>query len=237
MRLGPVFALLALSLSASAQTSAPAATAPAPVVVELFTSQSCSSCPPAEAYFRELAGRPGLIALEWHVDYWNSLRAGNAGKWKDPYSSQAWTDRQRAYNKRFTGTASAYTPQAVIGGAKETTGFNRGAIEGFIRDAAKAAPAARIHATRGPDIRFSIDGAPKNAETLLVTYRLGATTDVRGGENNGRKLASAHLVTSAKILPPGPSLMTALPAKDEGCALLLTEPNQGRILAAAACPK
>ncbi len=237
MRLEPAFALLALSLSASAQTSPPAATASAPVVVELFTSQSCSSCPPAEAYFRELAGRPGLIALEWHVDYWDDLRVGKAGKWKDPYSSPAWTGRQRAYNKRFTGAASAYTPQAVIGGAKETTGFNRGAIEGFIRDAAKATPAARISATRGPDIRFAVEGAPKSAEALLVTYRLGATTDVKGGENNGRKLSSAHLVVSAKKLAPGPSLATSLPAENEGCALLLTEPNQGRILAAAACPK
>jgi hypothetical protein len=207
-----------------------------PVVVELFTSQSCSSCPPAEAYFRELSARPDLIALEWHVDYWNDLRVANAGRWKDPYSSPAWTARQQVYNQRLTGSSSGYTPQAVIAGRTETTGFNRKAIEQEIRNQQKTAPAVRISAARAQNIRFAIEGAPKNAEALLVTYRLAATTGVKGGENHGRTLSSAHLVTSAKKLGSGPSFSVPLPANDEGCAILLSEPGQGRMLAAAACP-
>lgn len=220
---------------ASAEPPAPAAAA-APIVVELFTSQSCSSCPPAEAYFRELAARPGLIALEWHVDYWNDLRHGDAGRWHDPFSRPAYTERQRAYNANLRGGPGGYTPQAVIAGRTETVGSSRKAIEGLIAEAGKAKPSATISATRDKDIRFSVAGAPKNAEALLVTYRLAATTSVKGGENQGRTLNSAHLVTAAKKLGPGPTFSTPVPASGEGCALLLSEPGQGRILAAAACP-
>ena len=233
MRLTLAPLLLALLLPAEAQ--APAA-APAPIVVELFTSQSCSSCPPAEAYFRELAARPGLIALEWHVDYWNDLRHGDAGRWRDPFSSPAYTERQRTYNERLRGGPGSYTPQAVIGGSAETVGSSRKAIESLIGEAGKAKPSAVITAIRDKDIRFSVAGAPKNAEALLVTYRLAATTSVKGGENQGRTLNSAHLVTAAKKLSPGATFSTPVPASGEGCALLLSEPGQGRILAAAACP-
>jgi len=220
---------------ASAEPPAPAAAA-APIVVELFTSQSCSSCPPAEAYFRELAARPGLIALEWHVDYWNDLRHGDAGRWHDPFSSPAYTERQRTYNERLRGSPGGYTPQAVVAGRAETTGSNRKTIEGLIVEAGKTRPAATITATRDGNIRFSVTGAPKNAQALLVTYRLAATTAVKGGENQGRTLDSAHLVTGAKKLGSGPTFSTPLPASGEGCALLLSEPGLGRILAAAACP-
>ena len=227
-------ALMAGFPVASAQS--PAATqATTPVVVELFTSQSCSSCPPAEAYFRELAARPGLIALEWHVDYWNELRAGDAGRWRDPFSSPAFTKRQRVYNQRLRGEPGGYTPQAIVAGRTETTGSNRRTIEKLIEQASKVSPTVAINAVRGNDVRFSVIGAPKDAEVLLVTYRLAATTQVKGGENKGRTLASAHLVTAAKILGVGPNFSVPLPAKGEDCAILVSEAGQGRILAAAEC--
>lgn len=206
------------------------------MVVELFTSQSCSSCPPAEAYFRELAARPGLIALEWHVDYWNDLHVADAGKWKDPFSSPAFTQRQRTYNARLIGEPGAYTPQAVVAGSAETTGANRQAIEKLIRDAARTAPAVTIKAERAGAIRVSVTGAPKSAEALFVSYRLAATTDIKGGENRGRKLASAHLVTAAKTFSPASGFSAPLPGKDEGCAIIVSEAGQGRVLGAAACP-
>jgi len=206
------------------------------VVVELFTSQSCSSCPPAEAYFRELAARPGLIALEWHVDYWNDLRYGDAGRWKDPFSSPAFTERQRNYSQRLRGSPGGYTPQAVIAGHAETTGSDRRTIESLLSEAARAKPEVTISAARDKDIRFTLAGAPRNAETLLVTYRLVATTSVKGGENHGRTLSSAHLVTAAKKLGPGPAFSVPVPGNGEGCAILVSEPGQGRILAAANCP-
>jgi hypothetical protein len=208
----------------------------APVVVELFTSQSCSSCPPAEAYFRELAARPGLIALEWHVDYWNDLHYGHAGKWKDPFSSPAYTERQRTYNQRLRGARGGYTPQAVIAGRTETTGSNRKTIEGLITEAGRVQPAITIAASRGNEIKFTLTNAPRAVEALLVTYRLAATTEVKGGENHGRRLSSAHLVTAAKKLGAGPAFSVAVPNNGEGCAILVSEPGQGRILAAANCP-
>ncbi|MFN0023541.1 MAG: DUF1223 domain-containing protein, partial [Parvularculaceae bacterium] len=118
MRTHVLFYLL-FTGAAIATPAAVATPADKPVVVELFTSQGCSSCPPAEALMRELAKRPGLVALEWHVDYWDDLHAGSSGKWKDPFSSADHTARQRAYNRALRGTGGAYTPQMVIDGAAE----------------------------------------------------------------------------------------------------------------------
>ena len=80
-----------------------------PIVVELFTSQSCYSCPPAEAYLGELAKRDDIIALEHHVDYWDQLVYGSAGRWKDTFSSPEATERQQRYNRRiYTGSGDWY---------------------------------------------------------------------------------------------------------------------------------
>jgi len=84
---------------AKAETTTLEASAPLKVA-ELFTSQSCSSCPPAEALFSDLAEREDLLTLEWHVDYWDTLIHGGS-KWKDPYSDKAFTNRQRTYNRSF----------------------------------------------------------------------------------------------------------------------------------------
>lgn len=206
-----------------------------PVVVELFTSQSCSSCPPAEALFRELADRDDLITLEWHVDYWNGLKTA-AGAWRDPYSTPAWTDRQRTYNKRIRNREEVYTPQAVIGGATETVGSNRSEIARLLKDAAARSAAVRIGVSKtGARLAFDVSGAPADAELFLVTFKRTADTRVGGGENHGRSLQSAHLVTAlAKLDRKSPS--AAAPATGEGCALLVQERGQGRILAGAYCP-
>jgi hypothetical protein len=224
-------AALALLVSPAALAQAPGQ----PVVVELFTSQSCSSCPPAEDYFRELAARPGLIALEWHVDYWDTLDVKGAGRWKDPFSSYLNTARQRVYNFAILHKGQIYTPQAVIGGASEATGFDRKAIEGKIREAAKSVSPIRIDASRGDLIRFALGGLPEDASVSLITFRKRAVTAVKDGENHGRTLNSANLVTGWRELN-GPTYATPLPAEGDGCALLIQEPGQGRILAAALCP-
>ncbi|MEZ6029620.1 MAG: DUF1223 domain-containing protein [Hyphomonadaceae bacterium] len=206
------------------------------VVVELFTSQSCSSCPPAEALFHEFASQDDLIALEWHVDYWDRLQTA-AGAWKDPYSSSAWTDRQRAYNQRIRGRSQVYTPQAVIDGAAETVGFDKDAINGLVRRQRSARGAVRIGVTAtAAGLSFDVKGAPADAELYLATFKLEASTRVGGGENNGRSLRSAHLVTALKKLD-GKSPKAALPAAGYGCALIVQEPGQGRILAGQYCPQ
>src|ERR1700736_1842766 len=99
----------------------PAAAGERPIVVELFTSQGCSSCPPADALLAELAQRPDVIALGFHIDYWDDLG------WKDPLSSPAATARQRDYARQF-GRRQVYTPQLVVDGAEEAVGSDRAAV-------------------------------------------------------------------------------------------------------------
>ena len=101
---------------------------PRPVVVELFTSQGCSSCPPADALLGELARREDVIALGFHISYWDGLA------WKDPFSSQSSTDRQRAYSRLFH-LGQVYTPQMVVDGAREMVGSDRANVLAAVHDA------------------------------------------------------------------------------------------------------
>ncbi|MCG8547170.1 MAG: DUF1223 domain-containing protein, partial [Alphaproteobacteria bacterium] len=98
----------------------------APVVVELYTSQGCSSCPPAEAYLQELAKRDDVLPLEFHVDYWDYIG------WKDKFAQPKFTKRQRDYVKTLNGRY-AYTPQMVIDGKTHVVGSHRGQVEKLIR--------------------------------------------------------------------------------------------------------
>lgn len=207
-----------------------------PVLVELFTSQSCSSCPPAEANFRKLAARPDVVALEWHVDYWDELHVGAAGRWKDPFSSPAHTARQRAYNEALRGTSGVYTPQAVIAGRLETVGSRAGEIDALIREQSRGASPARLVADGAA---FEVAAAPANAQARFVVFQRSADTRVGGGENKGARLASANVVLRllpAKPAQPGARLTPPKLAPGEGCALLLEDGRRGVALAAAYCP-
>lgn len=212
-----------------------------PVVVELFTSQGCSSCPPAEAVMRDLAARPDLVALEWHVDYWDDLHAGASGKWRDPFSSPDHTRRQRAYNKALLGKPSAYTPQLVIDGAEETVGSRRADIEQRIADRPPADRRAQIaFAPAAGALEVTAKGPP-GATVRLVRFAKALVTRVQGGENAGKTLAEAHVVRSAEVLGQtgdAPLLATARPpSAGEGCAVLIEDGDGGAVLAAQYCPK
>src|SRR5579871_6914210 len=113
-----------------------------PVVVELFTSQGCSSCPPANAYLNELSkGRRDVLALAFHVTYWDRLG------WKDPFSMEAATDRQAVYGRRF-GDGS-YTPEIVVDGAASAVGSDRGQVGSAIENAkSNGRTAAAVNVTR-----------------------------------------------------------------------------------------
>lgn len=228
-------ALVSLFLIGGFAASAHAQSAKPPVVVELFTSQACSSCPPAEAHFRDLAKRSDLLTLEWHVDYWDNLDDRVGGRYKDPFSSKAHTARQLLYNRRLVGKDNVFTPQAVIGGATQTTGTDKTGIQRAIGK--QSSPSVRISAAKSDAIVFNLENLPADAELMLVTFQKEISTRVAKGENHGKKLESTNVVTAYKQLKPVPSFRTAAPAAGSGCALLVHAKGQGAILGAAYCPE
>ena len=208
--------------------SSPASAEARPVVVELFTSQGCSSCPPADALLAELARRDNVIALGFHISYWDGLA------WKDPFSSQSSTDRQRAYARLFE-LGQVYTPQMVVDGAREMVGSDRPKVEAALHD---ARPEAIAPVTFAADRRsVAIGAGDGRGSVLLVRFAHERTTRVAGGENARRTLQDANAVESLASLGSwdGSPLRFAIepPAPGEGIAMLVQAAG-GRMLGAAA---
>jgi hypothetical protein len=227
-----------LTLAAAAPLHAEEAS---PTVVELFTSQGCNSCPPADAYLRELAHRPGILALAFHVDYWNYIG------WTDPFAHAWASERQRGYmhslHERYV-----YTPQMVIDGRAQGVGSEHDTIETLLR----AAPAQRpphpdlslqrrddgalvVHVGAGT----SPEGEP--ATIWLISYDKPRITKVLHGENEGQTLTDYQAVRSYRRIGawPGWALELIVPAADTaslgdgGIVVLVQAAGTGPILAAA----
>ena len=240
-----IYALLGFWAGPVAADSAlaPTSVVVGPVVVELFTSQSCSSCPPAEALLGKLAGRPDLIALEFHVDYWNDLVHGAAGRWTDVHSSPVHSARQRAYGRRLGG--GVYTPQMVIDGRAQAIGSRADDIERAIAAARqRSRTPLMVTATDAGGLAIrGAAGATAPAELWLVRYLSEETTRVRAGENRGQILVNHHIVTGMIHLADWPLATDTLSVDPldlppgEGCAVLLQASGQGPIMGAATCPK
>ena len=210
-----------------------------PTVVEFFTSQSCSSCVPANEQFSALASRSDIVALNWHVDYWNTLFT-QQGRWVDPYSSAEYTQRQRTYNENIRQRRSVYTPQIVIGGDTEIQGNAGSALIEKVDQSSTSRPASKI-TTRivSEKIEFSI---VKNSggNAYLIYFDLETQTAIQNGENAGKTMSERNVVTKVERLGvvrrSGATFETALTPKGKGCALLIQEPRQGRIIDATYCP-
>lgn len=219
----------------AAQASDPAFKSRDAVVVELFTSQSCFSCPMAEAILRDLSARPDVATFEFHVHYWNSLVYGAKGQWQDVFSKKEWTQRQADYNQSLFNTDHIYTPQVIIDGKWQEAGNREGALVDAIAKAAKAR-------TPAPEISIRYDqgrltaSVPENAGTLmLVTFVRRAVTRVDAGENAGKTLASYNIVTD--LFPIDRDTPTPLAIREgESCAVLLKEKDAPTLKAAAFCP-
>jgi hypothetical protein len=220
-----------LGLAAMAMTATAARAAQAgepPVVVELFTSQGCSSCPPADAFLTELARtRADVLPLAFHVTYWNYLG------WADPFSLEAATVRQREYGRAF-GANGVYTPQMVVDGAAEFVGSNR--ADGLRRIAAAAPKPVAVSLSRDGDTLVAAVGAGAGqGRVLLVGYDAQHQTSVGRGENSGRKLLESNIVRSLTEIAAwsgtAAELRRPVPA-GEGFAVLLQAPD-GRIIGAA----
>lgn len=153
-------------------------------VVELYTSQGCSSCPPADAFLGELSQRDDVLALGYHVDYWDYIG------WRDPYASALFTERQRAY-ATFFDLRYVYTPQMIVNGQVETSGNRRGQVLDAL--------AAPMHK---PEVRFKQQGSDLvlnggsegTFDVMWVAYVPQDHTKVLRGENRGRVLTNYHSV-------------------------------------------
>jgi hypothetical protein len=221
-------------------------------IVELFTSEGCSSCPPAEAllqqiHLKQTAAGQLIVGLSEHVTYWNSLG------WKDPYSEQTFTDRQGVYASKLSQEGS-YTPQMVLNGRDQFVGSNGGALEQALRvDANRNHADLRIvssaHQADGLDLRFSLTGsASKALEIVAVLTDDMDRSNVLRGENSGRSLQHVSVARSLSRIATvngdtERSVHLSLPEgferrNDTGHHLVLfaQEPHQGAIVAAAIMP-
>ncbi|EME69543.1 hypothetical protein H261_12854 [Paramagnetospirillum caucaseum] len=224
---------VALGLAGPLLLGAAAGAEPMPVVVELFTSQGCSSCPPADRLLGELAKRPGIITLAYHIDYWDRLG------WKDPFSLKSATARQNAYVAAM-GLKTLYTPQMVINGTTDVVGFDRPAVLAALDATRDGMP---VHLSRA-DGTLTIElGAGAPAEVSLVAYSGETETRVTRGENAGRILKDTSIVRAVHPLGRWDGTpkairfdLSALPDSASTVAVLVQGPGLGRILGAATIP-
>ena len=238
MRLCSIAATVLVLLFAGVGRGAAADLAPggaAPVVVELFTSQSCSSCPPADELLAELARtRPDILALDMHVTYWDRLG------WKDPFSLPGATDRQRRYAALWRGD-TVYTPQIVVAGRHQAIGSDRPAVLAAIASAkADTTPAVPLRLARDAAGLVLEAGIGQGAGTFwLVGYDPGHTTAVRGGENVGRTLTEVNVVRSMETVGvwQGKAVRLHLPSAPGERTAVLLQAADGRMLGAATLPR
>lgn len=200
-------------------------------VVELFTSQGCSSCPPADAFLTELArSRSDLLPLAFHVTYWNSLG------WRDPFSFDEATARQYVYS-RDLGENSVFTPEMVVDGAKSVAGSDRAAAETAIsaaRNMRKEDIALRVWREAG-GLRIEIGAGRGTARVVIAGFDPVHRTSVGRGENGGRVLTESNIVRAIRDVggwTGGAQTIVAARPQGEDAAVLLQGPD-GAILAAA----
>lgn len=216
---------------------------PLRAVIELFTSQGCSSCPPADALLQTYAKDPSVIALSLPVDYWDYLG------WKDTFASPRNTERQRSYAK-VRGDGAIYTPQAVVNGAVHVNGGVKSEIEGAIDATAKSETLQRV------PIRFwqerntlnvavgvaGTDRPIREATIWLGVVQNSAAVDIKRGENSGKNLVYTNIVRdltpigmwkgqALKIQIPRGAVITP---ETQKCVVLIQEGRTGPIIGAAA---
>lgn len=226
---------LGFAVFALAQIAAPRiATAAEPVVVELFTSEGCSSCPPADEYLAEIADDPQVIALSLHVDYWDYIG------WKDRFATPQYSDRQRAYAE-MASTRSIYTPQMVIAGKDLVIGTNRDKIDGLIRSRLEAVPTVTLRLERqGDTLTIRAEAAAPLVQPLrvhLVRYIPMEKVSIERGENAGRVAVYRNIVSAWDNLGhwtgEAPLEMQTQVSGDLPVVVILQEDGPGRIYVGA----
>ena len=205
-----------------------------PVLVELFTSEGCSSCPPADRLLEKLDAQ--AIVLSEHVDYWNHLG------WKDPFSSPVFTARQQAYGRIFH-LDSVYTPEMVIDGQAQFVGSDgHQAAESLAAAAGRKKAEVRISRTEA-GLRIEVEAAPASADVFLALAEDSAASQVSAGENGGRRLHHVAVLRSMQKIGSvkrGATFTRVLElgraAGQQRVIVFLQESGPGRIWGAALAP-
>jgi len=230
----------ALSLLATEAFAGEATTAD--TVVELFTSQGCSSCPPADALAGQLVGHKNILVLSLPVDYWDYLG------WKDTFAQHQFSERQRGY-ALARGDGQVYTPQVVVNGLQHAVGSEEDSIQSAISStnavlSSKRVPMKMVPAGDGVTVDIGAapggDGSVK-ANVLMADFKSSADVTIKRGENGGHKVTYFHVVRELRSIgtwtgkPMSIHLTMAEMAEggSDGCAVLLQQGNSGPILAAA----
>ncbi|HEX2606742.1 MAG TPA: DUF1223 domain-containing protein [Flavisolibacter sp.] len=198
-------------------------------VLELFTSEGCSSCPSADALLesvnKDYSGK-NVLVLSYHVDYWDRLG------WKDRFSSAANTRRQNSYAEHFR-LNSIYTPQVVINGKSEFVGSDRSRLQSALKDVGDKGERLQLRAKEeNGKIAVSIPGSPKQTSTLIVLVQKQASTQVKGGENKSRFLKHVNIVSSFENIGNKKEAVisfTGLNKSDYFMVALLQDDNTGEI--------
>ncbi|MGR3321751.1 MAG: DUF1223 domain-containing protein [Pseudooceanicola sp.] len=205
-----------------------------PVVVELFTSQGCSSCPPADAFLATLAPRDDVIALALHVDYWDYIG------WKDVFASPVYTKRQKAY-AHFAGRRAVYTPQMVVQGKEDVVGTRPMDVSDLIRRHQARPPSVDLDVERnGQEISIRAEALQEIGSDMLVQlvrYQPKARLDILRGENKGRTLVYTNIVKEWHVIGDwngrAPLSLKARIRGDDPVVVLVQRKGPGQIEAAA----
>lgn len=223
-----VFAVLCLFAATPAAAEEGHGAKPKPVLIELFTSQGCASCPKANAFLGKLGAEESVIALTYAVGYWDYLG------WKDQFAKPEFADRQKAYSARFK--KSVYTPQMVIDGAGHASGLNAGEVRTLIA-ANPIASGLKISAKRKEGkVHVSLSGPAPSApaDIWVAQYEPGTIyVQVKGGENAGTRIPHFNLVRHIVRL----GTWTGAPAQyavdcSAACAVMVQDADGGRVIAA-----
>ncbi len=237
--LRPVLAGLALVTGISTAAALEIRTGPS-AVIELFTSQGCSSCPPADALLTQLGTRGDVVALAYHVDYWDYIG------WEDTFALPGNGQLQRAYAQAW-GKGRIYTPQMVINGQRGIAGTYSSEIRALVRSTTLPLD-LQVREFNDGTLTLSMEGSPRHQDAVvwLVTFKGSAEVTIDRGENSGHTMAYSHIVTSRQAIGMWTSsdgldmripLEEALGPENDGAAILVQEKHgelPGPILGAVA---
>jgi hypothetical protein len=229
MLLRSVVVAVSFALALGSPTGAGEVRQGARAVLELFTSQGCSSCPAADALLTELGRDPGVIALAYHIDYWDYIG------WPDTFGTEANSDRQRDY-AQSRGSSRIFTPQMIVNGAEGVVGSRRDEVSSAMDGATLRLPVSLRAEDDMLEIAIAGQAGLEEAVVWLVTFLDRAEVTIERGENGGKKLAYTHVVTGRQALgvwEPGAGAHLKLPLNEvlgdrsNGAAILVQQEQGG----------